>query len=185
MRGTQIFATMLVLICLVCASNKVSASTEGDSVLSDLTNYQINTVDMVSAGLPNKAQFLALKASGVNKVVDLIPGDRSEEIALMKALNLDYHNIAVEWGEPTLKNFEDYVIAMQSSKGEVKQQGITLTHCKLNWRGAVFTYLYRVTQLNEAEAIARKDLDATWKPNKTWRRFISEVKARYKTSAAG
>jgi hypothetical protein len=94
----------------------------------------------------------------------------------MSTLELQYKNIAVEWVNPTSENFDEYVIAMQQFE---KDGGVTLTHCKLNWRGAVFTYLYRVTQLNEPEASAKKDLDATWQPNKTWQRFIDVVKEKY------
>ena len=81
---------------------------------------------------------------------------------------------------PTLENFADYVLAMQQSQGN---GGITLTHCKLNWRGAVFTYLYRVTHLNESEELAKKDLFEIWAPNKTWLAFIAEVKDRYDKKA--
>jgi hypothetical protein len=147
-----------------------------NSALDDLKNFQVNTPTMVSAGLPNQAQFEALKANGIFNVIDLIPGDRSEELKLMSTLELQYKNIAVEWVNPTSENFDEYVIAMQQFE---KDGGVTLTHCKLNWRGAVFTYLYRVTQLNEPEASAKKDLDATWQPNKTWQRFIDVVKEKY------
>ncbi|GGF66463.1 hypothetical protein [Alteromonas lipolytica] len=58
--------------------------------------------------------------------------------------------------------------------------GITLTHCKLNWRGAVFTYLYRVIRLHHDEAEARKDLEAIWQPNETWQYFMERVQQHYK-----
>ena len=65
---------------------------------------------------------------------------------------------------------------MQQSKNN---DGITLTHCRLNWRGAVFTYLYRVTQLNQPEELARQDMLAIWEPNDTWQSFIDTVLAEY------
>lgn len=147
------------------------------SSLSNLKNFQVNTTKMMSAGLPTQQHFETLKTMGVTTVIDLIPGDRTDEIELMNELELPYHNIAVDWDKPTLENFEQYVILMnQSLSGE----GITLTHCKLNWRGAVFTYLYRTTQLNESEESAKKDLDAIWRANKVWQSFIDEIKAKYK-----
>jgi len=162
----------------VLSFHSSALSIGADPALDNLTNFQVNTPDMVSAGLPNREQFEALKKEGVFNVVDLIPGDRSEEFKLMKTLDLQYQNIAVEWDNPTLENFDDYVIAMQRFE---QNGGITLTHCKLNWRGAVFTYLYRVTHLYEPEAVAKKDLDATWQPNETWQRFIEDVKEKYKS----
>ena len=94
----------------------------------------------------------------------------------MNELNLTYYNIQVEWENPTINNFREYISIMkQFNKGE----GITLTHCRLNWRGAVFTYLYRVTQLNEPEELAKQEMLAIWAPNKTWQDFIDEVLAKY------
>lgn len=143
-------------------------------VLDGLKNYQVNTPIMHSSGLPNTEQFSALKALGVTKVIDLIPGDRTEEIRLMKLMDLRYHNIQVDWDNPTVENFNDYALILKQSNDI---EGITLTHCRLNWRGAVFTYLYRVTQLNEPEELAKQDLDAIWEPNETWQIFIDNVKA--------
>ena len=54
-----------------------------------------------------------------------------------------------------------------------------LTHCKLNWHGAAFTYLYRINVLGENELTAKKDLMAIWHPNPTWYAFMSEVITHY------
>jgi len=144
--------------------------------LADLKNYHVDTPEMVSSGLPNRVHFEKLKAIGVSNIIDLIPGDRSEEIALMDKLNLNYHNIQVEWGNPTIKNFREYIFTMKQFS---KSEGITLTHCRLNWRGAVFTYLYRVTQLKESEEMAKQDMLTIWTPNDTWQAFINKVLAQY------
>lgn len=144
--------------------------------LSDLKNYQVNTGTMISSGLPSQAHFKIFKEMGITKVVDLIPGERAEESSYVKTLGLAYYNIQVDWENPTVENFSDYVSVM---KQDPDTDGITLTHCRLNWRGAVFTYLYRVTQLGESEEIAKRDLLDTWEPNETWKNFIDEVKAQY------
>jgi hypothetical protein len=94
----------------------------------------------------------------------------------MKELNLTYYNIQVEWENPTLKNFREYILTMKQFN---KSEGITLTHCRLNWRGAVFTYLYRVTQLNESAVLAKQEMLAIWEPNDTWQSFIDEVISKY------
>lgn len=129
----------------------------------------------MSSGLPTEAQFKAFKSLGVNKVIDLIPGDRSGEAELVNGLGLEYHNVQVVWDNPTLENFQQYVVFMSSGK-----EGITLTHCKLNWRGAVFTYLYRVTQLGEDESVAKQDLLAIWQPDEIWSDFIDRVLLNYR-----
>jgi hypothetical protein len=147
------------------------------STLQNLKNFQVNTSKMVSAGMPTQQHFEALKTMGVTTVIDLLPGDRSSEMELMDKLEMPYHNISVDWSNPTVENFEQYVILMDKS---LSNEGITLTHCKLNWRGAVFTYLYRTTQLNEPEELAKKDLDAIWRANGVWQAFIDQIKAKYK-----
>ena len=161
---------------LAFSSSAESEDNKNPKGLEGLKNYQVNTATMLSAGLPSQQHFETLRSMGVTSVIDLIPGNRSDEISLMSTLNLNYGNIQVEWENPTLKNFIDYVAYMKnfnSSGGKV------LTHCRLNWRGAVFTYLYRVTQLNESEENARKDMLSIWEPNETWQTFIETVKAHY------
>lgn len=146
------------------------------SALPSLKNFQQNTTALVSAGLPERTDFELLRKHGVGRVIDLIPGDRSDERALVQSLGMEYFNVQVEWENPTLQNFKDYVHYMNvpGNKGDK-----TLTHCKLNWRGSAFVYLYRVTQLNEPEAVAKADMDKIWQPDDTWQAFINEVKSEY------
>lgn len=171
-----LFMMFTVIFFVTHARHVKALENVADAQLSDLENYQVNTPQMVSSGLPNSEQFEKLKAIGVSKVIDLIPGDRTEESRLMKALDLSYHNIPVEWENPTIENFDDYASTMNRYNSS---EGITLTHCRLNWRGAVFTYLYRVTQLNEPEELAKQDLLLIWEPNEIWQDFIDQVKAKY------
>ena len=72
----------------------------------------------------------------------------------MKIMDFSYHNIPVEWENPTIENFEDYISLMKQANDS---DGITPTHCRLNWRGAIFTYLYRITQLDEPKESALSD----------------------------
>jgi hypothetical protein len=91
-------------------------------------------------------------------------------------MSLTYYNIQVEWGNPTIENFREYIKTMKQFN---QSEGITLTHCRLNWRGAVFTYLYRVTQLKESEELAKQEMLAIWEPNETWQDFIDAVIAKH------
>lgn len=163
--------------CLtVMALNAPAKLNQYELELSTLKNFQINSDTMVSAGLPNSEQLAELADAGVNRVVDLIPGERQDEKRTVESLDMQYHNIPVDWENPTLADFRQYAAIMNQARdnGEV-----VLTHCKLNWRGSAFTYLYRVTELKEDDEIARKDLDAIWEPNETWAAFIRDVKASY------
>ena len=146
--------------------------------LDSLTNYQINNSFMQSSGLPAPEHFAFLKAKGVTHVIDLIPGDRSEEAGLTQALGLHYTNIPVDWEQPTVEHFERYVLAMAQAEPAKEK---VLTHCKLNWRGASFTYLYRITVLGEDENLAKEDLLSIWQPNVTWFTFMGEAISRHNT----
>jgi len=153
-----------------------SEETQQVNSLTSLTNLQNNNDFMVSSGLPAKAHLALLKEEGVAYVVDLIPGDRSQEIMNTAELGLNYFNVPVEWEKPVLTDFLNYSAFMQRvDRGSEK----VLTHCKLNWRGASFTYLYRVNVLGEDENMAKKDLLAIWQPNPTWYAFMEGVIAHY------
>lgn len=144
--------------------------------LDTLENYRTDSDDMMSSGLPSEQQFRLLKDKGVRTVIDLIPGDRSDEQALVSTLGMTYHNVPVDWQNPTINDFSAYVESIDSARS---QPGIVLTHCRKNWRGAVFTYLYQVTQQDVPDETARKALVQTWQPNETWQAFINDVKAAY------
>ena len=127
---------------------------------------------MLSSGVPSPAHLLLLKQEGVVRVIDLIPGNRSEEISIVNELGMQYHNIPVAWTNPQVSDFLNYSAYMSLHRPE---EGKVLTHCKLNWRGAVFTYLYRITVLSEDEKTAKQDLLAIWQPNSTWFAFMNKV----------
>ncbi|MEW9797468.1 protein tyrosine phosphatase family protein [Alteromonas sp. CYL-A6] len=169
MKRYTLFALFATLFTL-----GVRANTDIPEALTSLKNFQQNTPELVSSGLPDASHFAALKAMGVTRVIDLIPGDRSDEQAVVSGLGLTYHNVPVIWENPTVGNFRQYVSYMQQDGAA---PGKTLTHCKLNWRGAVFTYLYRVTELGQSDAEAKQDLLSVWTPNDTWQAFIDKVKA--------
>ena len=171
----RLLTSLLISVLYISALVNAVQAEETALRLHDLRNNQVNTPTMVSSGLPDRAHFEELKSNGVVNVIDLIPGDRSEESKLMGALGLQYRNIKVLWENPTIENFDDYAAAIQRFESE---GGVTLTHCQLNWRGAVFTCLYRVIHLHEAENIAKQDLDAIWQPNDVWLNFIEDVKTK-------
>lgn len=152
------------------------AQTNPPSSLATLKNFQQNASFMFSSGLPDAEQLAQLKGKGVTHVIDLIPGNRADEIITTSELGLDYFNVPVDWEGPTLANFLNYAAFMKSVDSEEEK---VLTHCKLNWRGAAFTYLYRVNVLGESEKTAKKDLMAIWHPNPTWFAFMNDVISHY------
>jgi len=172
--------TAITIVPLVNANTQAAEQPVKKDIVSldSLTNYQINNRFMQSSGLPAPEHFAFLKAAGVTHVIDLIPGDRGNEAGLTQALGLHYTNIPVDWEQPTVEHFERYILAMAQAEPAKEK---VLTHCKLNWRGASFTYLYRITVLGEDEKVAKEDLLSIWQPNVTWFTFMGEAISRYNT----
>lgn len=171
------FVLVFLLYGLSFMATAQSSSAQSPlSVLANLKNLQINSTNMVSAGLPSNAHLAQLNEMGVTHVIDLIPGDREEERASVSSLGMDYHNIQVVWDNPTYENFSDYSNTVSDAH---KNGGLVLTHCKLNWRGSVFTYLYRITVQREDEAAMKAEMLKTWQPNDIWLAFIHTVLDEY------
>ncbi len=167
------------LSAVALAAPSVHNNAEQDAAadtLANLTNLQRNNAYLLSSGLPSAQQLKALKEEGVTHVVDLIPGNRVDEILATAQLNLEYFNVPVDWEAPTLANFLNYAAFMKRVDATDEK---VLTHCKLNWRGASFTYLYRVAVLGESEEKAKQDLMVIWHPNPTWHAFMSDIVAHY------
>ena len=167
------------LSAVALAAPSVHNNAEQDAAadtLANLTNLQRNNAYLLSSGLPSAQQLKALKEEGVTHVVDLIPGNRVDKILATAQLNLEYFNVPVDWEAPTLANFLNYAAFMKRVDATDEK---VLTHCKLNWRGASFTYLYRVAVLGESEEKAKQDLMVIWHPNPTWHAFMSDIVAHY------
>lgn len=136
---------------------------------------------MVSSGLPTKAHLETLKEMDVAVVIDLIPRDVAKrrvarEKDIVEALGLQYHNIGVDWHNPTVEDFSRYASIMNRALQEGKK---VLTHCQLNWRGSAFTYLYKLNELRVSEKEAKKALLNIWRPNEEWQDFIDDVMVSY------
>lgn len=168
--------TLMFLTALTTSLSAQEANNVNSDPMSTLKNYTVLSDTTMSAGLPERVHFELLKASGLTHVIDLIPDDRTEERMLIEELDLNYLNIPVDWENPTIENFQSYVAQMQMN---TQEGGVTLTHCRLNWRGAVFSYLYQVTQLGIPEAEAKQTMLNIWQPNEVWQSYIEDVLAHY------
>ena len=146
-----------------------SASKLDDS-LAKITNFHFVSEQLASSGLLDLDDYKHINQYGFKHVVNLIPGDQAEERKTVEALGLSYEQIPVDWSEPTLQNFEDFVELMKSyGKDKI------YVHCEANYRASTFVFLYRVTQLGESKATAEKDLHKIWQPSKTWQGYIEKV----------
>lgn len=111
---------------------------------------------------------------GIEVVINLALPTSSNALAgeaeLVTGQGLTYLQIPVEWEEPKLEQFDQYVGAMRAFAGRR-----VWLHCAKNMRVSAFVYLYRRLVLGEDEAAALFPMRAVWQPNATWQAFIDEV----------
>ena len=129
---------------------------------------------LTASGQPT-AEALELAArSGYSRVIFLAFTNHQnaleQEDVIVKALDMEFIHIPVQWEAPSLADFDAFAAAMK-----VPTQQRTLLHCEVNFRASVFGFLYQV--IYEAvpidEAIAM--MHAIWIPNEVWEDFIVQV----------
>lgn len=141
-----------------------------DESLAKITNFHFVSKQLASSGLLDLDNYKHIKQYGFKHVINLIPGDQTEERKTVETMGLSYEQIPVDWSEPTLQDFEDFVQLMKRYKGDK-----IYVHCEANFRASTFVYLYRVTQLGIGQEKAKKDLLKIWQPSETWQGFIEKV----------
>jgi len=161
--------TLFVIFFISSFIFNASASKLDDS-LAKITNFHFVSKQLASSGLLDLDNYKHIKQYGFKHVINLIPGDQTVERKTVESLGLSYQQIPVDWSEPTLQDFEDFVQLMKSYEGDK-----IYVHCEANYRASTFVYLYRVTQLGISPEIAKKDLLKIWQPNETWQGFIEKV----------
>ena len=142
--------------------------------LHDINNFRFVSDKFASAGMIDLKQYSHIKEYGFKHVINLIPGMQLKERRHVESLDMSYTQIPVDWGNPTLADFEKFVELMKSY-GDEK----VFVHCQLNWRASSFVYLYRVTQLGIDAKDAKTDLEAIWKPHDGWDKYIESVIQAY------
>jgi len=158
------------LVVFLFLTTSISHASELMGSLAKINNFHFVSKDLASAGLIELDSYQYIQEYGFKHVINLIPGEQSEERNHVKSLNISYEQIEVDWSEPSLQDFERFVDLMNSYK-----ENKTFVHCQLNMRASTFVFLYRVTQLGVDKTIAEKDLLKIWTPNKTWQTFIDKV----------
>ncbi|MEO9945248.1 hypothetical protein [Paraglaciecola sp.] len=82
------------------AINSTNNSITIPESLKDVTNIQVNSMNMISSGLPSDKEFRAFKKLGVSHIIDLIPGNRNEEIALLDVVRPKLFKYPSRMAEP-------------------------------------------------------------------------------------
>lgn len=150
------------------------ASAQDESSLSEILNYRQYTPLFSSAGQPSREQLPLIKQAGYDRVIYIAFNNGRtaipEEDQLVKDLGMDYLHIAVDFNNPTIRDFDAFADAMQR-----EPQSKTFLHCQVNARATAFSFLYRVLYQGVDVAAAKADMNTVWQPNSVWRDFIFAV----------
>lgn len=120
--------------------------------LAGVPNANQATVTVITGGQPSAAHFRALKAAGVEVVIDIrdpMEPRGFDEVALLKELGLEYVNIVVTDAHLSDGTLDAVTAAMRRSEGRS-----TLVHCASGNRvgGALIPWLILDQGMTEEEA---------------------------------
>lgn len=142
--------------------------------IEDIYNFLKISDSIATAGQPTAEQFLAVKESGYQAVINLaLPESLNalpDEQAIVEAQDMDYVHIPVIWENPTLEDIKRFFSVMETNADKN-----VFVHCAANMRVSVFMYLYRLIHKHISEEDAKKDLQQIWVPNENWQKFIAQV----------
>jgi protein tyrosine phosphatase (PTP) superfamily phosphohydrolase (DUF442 family) len=144
------------------------------SSLTQIKNFRLLSPTFASSGMPTTEEFSLVQQQGYQHIINLIPGDFSDEQQQIASLDMSFEQIAVDWHNPTLADFKRFVALMKTY-----QQDKVLLHCRLNYRASAFAYLYQTTQLGVDESSAKQDMLSVWQPEGVWLDYIKMIQHHY------
>jgi uncharacterized protein (TIGR01244 family) len=162
--------------------NRASSMANIDtSKLGDIKAIKFNNQQVITAGLPTEQQFKQLAQAGIKTVINLIPNDNphalQNEQQIVTQLGMNYHNISVDWQQPTQENLQQFFSLMEQN-GDAP----VLVHCAANYRASAFYYLYQTRQKKAptmAEALTPwGDLQQSFAEYPQWKKLIEDVQAQ-------
>ena len=171
---TLTFISLMVLTATTLVQAQNAASAQPDSIknrVEDAYNFRRPTPQVHTSGVINENQLTNLKAEGYIAVINLLPKKNDNAIAnekkIVKEQGLSYHNIKVDWENPTAK---DYAKAITSSDPTQK----VIVHCAANFRASAFFSLYAYKNLRWSEGHVTESINSVWAiaDYPTWDTFI-------------
>ena len=172
----KLVAMLTLAGVFTCVSGLASAQDVAGTGMSEILNFRQYSPTFASAGQPTREQLQIIKDSGYERVIYIafstVGPAIPEEDQLVKALGMDYLHIPVDFNNPTIRDFNTFVDAMQRESDRK-----TLLHCQVNARATAFSFLYRVIYEDVPVADAKLDMNSVWTPNQVWKDFIFSVLA--------
>jgi protein tyrosine phosphatase (PTP) superfamily phosphohydrolase (DUF442 family) len=145
--------------------------------LTDLYHYRRISPEIATSGQPTVEQFYRIAEQGIQVVINLGLTDADyalpDERELAQSLGLTYVHIPVQWQNPTVDNFQDFLGCMRRYEGQPR-----LVHCAANFRVSCFMALYHIVHDQWTFEEAMEDLNVVWSPNVVWQEFMAKILAQ-------
>ena len=145
-------------------------------------NFRHINAQVTTSGVVGAARLKKLIPEGYEAVINLLPDDSQyaveNEKQIIENQGIKYFHIPVEFDNPSLDNFEQFITAMD----EVKQIK-THIHCAANYRVSAFYALYAQSKGLWSRSQAQGLIDGLWQPldYPGWPEFIDQVSKQYIT----
>ncbi|KGJ95840.1 protein tyrosine phosphatase family protein [Thalassotalea sp. ND16A] len=167
-----------ILFCATSYSHPLESNPQAKvaTSLNTIKNFSRISTTLASSGMPTNSELILVKESGYQHIISLIPGNFSEEQQQISALGMSFAQIAVDWHQPTLADFKQFVQLMDGYQNDK-----VLVHCRLNYRASAFAYLYQTTQLNVDEITAKQQMNSIWQPEGVWLDYINMIEHHYQS----
>ncbi|MCB0116943.1 MAG: protein tyrosine phosphatase family protein [Caldilineaceae bacterium] len=138
-------------------------------------NYVVLSEALGTAGQPSQEQMRAVADAGYEVVINLdLPNSRyaiTDEPGLVTSLGMAYHNIAVDFANPTVADLRRFVDTLDAQSGKK-----VLVHCAANYRVSTFISLYGQKRWGWSESEADAHIRRLWEPNEVWAGFIADAR---------
>ena len=141
--------------------------------MNGIYNYLKYDDKLSSSGMPTPEQLKEVAEAGARVVINLATskseGAIPNEAELVTDLGMEYIHIPVEWNEPTRRNLDDFLQAMDAHRDDK-----VLVHCQANFRATGFVALYRILRQGWKAEDAFQPLRRIWNPEEypIWQTFI-------------
>lgn len=163
---------LLLALAMVLLMPTANGEANSDPHHGPAMNFHVIDERLATGGHFVGEGLEAIVARGVTVVIDLRPEPPEGQAQRLVAHGIEWIHIPVAWQAPRREDFAAFAAAMQAHAGEK-----VFVQCQANYRASTMTYLYRIKFDGLAEPAARKDLDAVWQPDDTWRAYIDMVLA--------
>jgi protein tyrosine phosphatase (PTP) superfamily phosphohydrolase (DUF442 family) len=138
-------------------------------------NFVAISDHLATTGQPTAEQMQEVAGAGYEVIINLdVPNSRyalPDEPGLVQSLGMSYHNIPVDFGDPTVEALRLFFTSLEANEARK-----TLVHCAANYRVSTFTALYGQSYWGWSEEEANQHIHRLWEPNPVWARFIEHAR---------